>query len=511
MSLTTFANDRLLQKAFAKRYNLELLRRDIGRNDSYDEVTEVGRITHLLQSIVKDIRNVLGQRPKGEITLHKPPAAYEKLASLTDNGDGSTIDSGVGLSCLSDVIGMVLENSVNTASPKFNMHHWADQNIVSVVGDMLTAILNTTTHTYNVAPLFTMCEREVLKQFCDLFDFGYGVFAPGGSSANQYGMFLAREHLQPTQDGKRHIVLTSAQSHYSVQKSCKFLRMDCVKVKVNSDDTMDMEDLKRILEECGDEVMMINCTHGTTVKGTFDDLSTIRELADEYGFWVHVDAAVGVAEYMLGNQLEKGKADSIAIDFHKLLGATQQCSALLVKDKDAISKFAVNATYIFKNEYLSTLGETDEIREEMEENEYDIGYYSFQCGRRIDSFKLWLQVKIHGLDGMRDRVRKLFDGAESLREAIRQHPKFTLLECEGSHVIWKFKDEAYCSDRLLHQIRHRLYTAGKWFFNYSVDEANGLYFRLVVVSPQFNASYSKDVLSSIIEMRDTILREQARD
>lgn len=51
-----------------------------------------------------------------------------------------------------------------------------------------------------MAPVFTLMENELIQTFCRRFGFadGDGIFAPGGSVSNMYGMVLARYVANPT-------------------------------------------------------------------------------------------------------------------------------------------------------------------------------------------------------------------------------------------------------------------------------------------------------------------------
>lgn len=54
-------------------------------------------------------------------------------------------------------------------------------------------------YTYEVGPVFTLMESELIQMFCKSFGFphGDGIFAPGGSMSNMYGMVLARYNAVP--------------------------------------------------------------------------------------------------------------------------------------------------------------------------------------------------------------------------------------------------------------------------------------------------------------------------
>jgi glutamate/tyrosine decarboxylase-like PLP-dependent enzyme len=81
----------------------------------------------------------------------------------------------------------------------------------------------------------------------------------------------------------------------------------------------------------------VNATAGTTVLGSFDTFEEIAEICKREGLWLHVDGSWG-GSVIFSETLRKGrldgieKADSIAINPHKMLGVPMTCSFLLGKD-----------------------------------------------------------------------------------------------------------------------------------------------------------------------------------
>lgn len=89
-------------------------------------------------------------------------------------------------------------------------------------------------YTYEVAPVFTLLEREVVERSLELV--GYpampeadGILSPGGSISNMYGMVLARYRYFP--ESKRTgmtacpplAYFTSEDGHYSISKGAHWL------------------------------------------------------------------------------------------------------------------------------------------------------------------------------------------------------------------------------------------------------------------------------------------------
>lgn len=101
--------------------------------------------------------------------------------------------------------------------------------------------------------------------------------------------------------------------------------------------------------------------------------------------WLHIDAAWGGG--LLFSQKHRAKlngierANSIVINPHKLLAVPQQCSMLLVRNKDILHKcFSRGAEYLFQ-------------KDKHYDKSYDVGDKYVQCGRKCDVFKFWFMWK----------------------------------------------------------------------------------------------------------------------
>merc|ERR1719242_3030606 len=88
------------------------------------------------------------------------------------------------------------------------------------------------------------------------------------------------------------------------------------------------------------------------------------------------------------------------------MGVVLQCSALLVKDCEALNKCnKMEASYLFQADKHYDIS-------------YDTGDKTIQCGRRPDAFKLWLAWKALGDEGMQQRVRRCLDIAAHVRRRV---------------------------------------------------------------------------------------------
>ena len=142
--------------------------------------------------------------------------------------------------------------------------------------------------------------------------------------------------------------------------------------------------------------MAVVATAGTTDFGSIDPLPEIAELCEQYGTWLHVDAAYGCgllvsrsAAHLLDG-IER--ADSVTVDYHKSFFQPVSSSALLVRDAPTLR----HATY--HADYLNPAGWS----QERIPNQVD---KSLQTTRRFDALKLWMTLRIMGADG----IGELFD------------------------------------------------------------------------------------------------------
>lgn len=327
----------------------------------------------------------------------------------------------------------VVYYSVHTSHPRFVNQNFAGPDPVAVVGDWLGAALNTTGATFEAAPVFTLMESAVLSKLGRVA--GYldesaeqlpalppGLFCPGGSTATLYALQLARHRLQPDvrrtgATGEQLTLFVSDAGHYAAAKSAALMGIGTnAVIKVESDDNgaMDPEALERAVLaslDAGQVPFAIIGTSGTTVTSAFDDLNALADVARDHGLWLHVDGCYGGSALFspTHRHLLDGveRSDSFVWNLHKMMGMTQQCTALLVREPELLAPcFALQADYLFQPDKLHA--------------EYDSGDRTFQCARRIDVLKLWLAWKHHGDAGFASRVDHAVAMANHARRRIAE-------------------------------------------------------------------------------------------
>ena len=347
--------------------------------------------------------------------------------SLSLDAVQEPIDSQALLSC-ADII---MKYSVRTGSPLFNNQLYGPADSIGVAGEWLTAALNTNVHTYEVAPVFTLMEREVLRKIAVTVGGAYaeesdGLFVPGGSIASMYGMILARHKICPETRtrgnaavaSKGLVAFTSAEAHYSYLKASMVMGLGTDNLVKVACDPITGAMLPEALEEAieakkaeGYTPFFVGATAGTTVLGAFDPFPAVHSVCEKHGLWMHVDAAWGGGAMFSAQKKTQALcegvylADSLTYNPHKMMGAPLQCSTFVTRHLGALEAAnAANAAYLFQPDKNFT--------------ELDTGDKTIQCGRHADSLKLWLMWKALGDKGLSARVDHCIWLAEYMSKRI---------------------------------------------------------------------------------------------
>lgn len=93
----------------------------------------------------------------------------------------------------------VIRHSVKTRHTHFRNQLYGGVDLYGLGATWISEALNTNQHTFEVAPAFTLCESYVIQHALNIFGYkdGDGIFTPGGSLSNMYGMVMSRFQKYP--------------------------------------------------------------------------------------------------------------------------------------------------------------------------------------------------------------------------------------------------------------------------------------------------------------------------
>jgi L-2,4-diaminobutyrate decarboxylase len=331
---------------------------------------------------------------------------------------------------------------------------------VAVWTETITAAVNQSGAVWEMSPVGTVIETQVVRWMCELAGFGPeagGTFTSGGTEATFAGLLAARQAAIPDVwtrgvGANPPVVVCGEHAHYGVARAIGELGLGTERAVVIPSDSfrMDVRALERELERLrreGRAVMAVVATAGTTATGSFDDLDTIGRLCERDGIWLHVDGAHGASALLSPahrHRLEGiHRARSIAWDPHKMMLMPLTASVLLVRDEsDLEAAFSQRAPYLF--------------HAKDGERRWDQGLRSFTCSRRIDAFKVWVALQRHGANGFAALYDHLCANARAMHAAIVARPDFVPVnEPESNILCFRYGGDGTLDDARLDAINLR--------------------------------------------------------
>ncbi|EDQ2186934.1 histidine decarboxylase [Salmonella enterica] len=195
-------------------------------------------------------------------------------------------------------------------------------------------------------------EKEVMEYFARIFKIpfeeSWGYVTNGGTEGNMFGCYLGRE-LFP--EGTLYY---SKDTHYSVAKIVKLLRIKSSLVESQPNGEMDYDDLIRKIQSDSEEHPIIFANIGTTVRGAIDNIAEIQQRIGQLGierndYYLHADAALSGMILPFVNDPQPFNfadgIDSIGVSGHKMIGSPIPCGIVVAKRKN-VDRISVEIDYI---------------------------------------------------------------------------------------------------------------------------------------------------------------------
>lgn len=372
------------------------------------------------------LTTIISKLPE-ERAVSQAPNAKELTAML----DVSLSDDGADSAALIDAATAYIKYNPDVSQVAFFKLLYSGLNSPALLGDWVTSLSNATMHTYQVGPVATLMELELIKQWNALvgFDEGDGVMVSGGSQANLIGMMLARHKKLPHAktrgfEGKTLIAFVSDQAHYSGLKAANVLGIgteNLIAVASDAEGRIDPEALEVAIKDAlakGYTPFFIGLTAGTTVIGAYDPVASCSAIAKKYDLWLHIDGAWGAPVLFSATHRhliqDSHLADSMAWDAHKLMNVPITAAVILVKQAGLLHATCSGGggEYLFHKD---------------ENGAYNLGERSIQCGRRADALKVWMSWKAIGHKGFSDKVDNLFHCKDHCVDLVERSPSLKML------------------------------------------------------------------------------------
>nr|VFK67831.1 MAG: putative pyridoxal-dependent aspartate 1-decarboxylase [Candidatus Kentron sp. UNK]VFK73183.1 MAG: putative pyridoxal-dependent aspartate 1-decarboxylase [Candidatus Kentron sp. UNK] len=363
----------------------------------------------------------------------------------------------------------VLPYSIDTASPLYIGHMTSA--LPDFVHDLskLVSQMNQNLVKIETAKSAIFLEREALAMlhrcFYGLDDAFYdeyvqkvntnlGLVTTGGTISNITALMIARNRalsqLHGGEDWSDHsiysvlsasgykdlVLLGSELMHYSMKKAASVLGLgvrSIVHVESAPDGALDAADLRRKLEQCQREGLLVFAIvgiAGATETGHIDPLTQMADIAEAHGIYFHVDAAWGGSGMLSAKYRQRfagmEQAQSITFCAHKQLYLTQGISVCLFRDPRELRHGATMAAY------------------QATPDSYDVGRFSIEGSRSATALLVHAALHLIGRKGYEALFNASVDRALFFAHVIDAMDCFELLfEPPLNIVNYRYIPERY--------------------------------------------------------------------
>ncbi len=297
----------------------------------------------------------------------------------------------------------------------------------AIIGEMLAAALNTNGLHWKTSPAVAELEQvalDWLRQWMGLPESWFGIVYDTASTSSLHAIVCAREMVDPEArvNGSRPdlVVYTSEQSHSSIEKGAIAVGIGQKNVrKVPTDDAFRMRvdalrDLVAKDKAAGLRPMCVVATVGTTSTTSVDPVAEIAEIAEQYGMWMHVDAAYAGAAAILPEKADilRGaeRAHSLVMNAHKWLLTPIDLSAFYTRRPDILRR-----AFELVPEYL---------RNQADPRAHNLMDYGVPLGHRFRALKLWFVLRYFGRERIAQMLRSHIAMAQRFAALVDAHSQF---------------------------------------------------------------------------------------
>jgi len=297
---------------------------------------------------------------------------------------------------------------------------------LAAFADLLASTLNANLTVWRSAPAPVELERLTIDWIRQILGFNAeagGLFVSGGSMANLAAIAAARQAKDDSSGRLR--IYASSETHFSIAKAAALLGIgrenvrlvdvdECFKIRVDDLVAKITADL-----EAGYLPFCVVANAGTVNTGAVDPLAEIREIADRFQLWMHVDGSYG-AFAVLAKSARKffaglKRADSIALDPHKWLYLPVDVGCVIYRAPEI-----ARAAFAHEAEYTRIIGEkADEA--------FAFWDYGPELSRRFRALKVWMLLKGLGLDSLGEAIESNLACARYLESMVRASDDFEMV------------------------------------------------------------------------------------
>src|SRR5438093_1270970 len=297
---------------------------------------------------------------------------------------------------------------------------------IGAFADLLASTLNANLTIWRSAPAPVELERLTIDWIRQILGFSPeagGLFVSGGSMANLAALAAARPTKYDSSGRLR--IYASTETHFSISKAAALLGIGRENVRLVAVDErfkIRVDDLLAKVTadlEAGYVPFCVVGNAGTVDTGAVDPLAEIREIADRFQLWMHVDGSYG-AFAVLAESAKKlfagiERGDAIALDPHKWLYLPVDVGCVIYREPEI-----ARAAFAHEAEYTRIIGQ-------QADEAFAFWYYGPELSRRFRALKVWMLLKGVGLDYLGEAIESNLACARHLESMVRASNDFEMV------------------------------------------------------------------------------------
>lgn len=400
--------------------NSDLLR------EAYDPAA-FRRLGHEVIDLLADHLEQLAHKPANQ--LKPPQEMYDFWSATLENTSGNA---------LTDWLPQLLQYSVQVPHPRYMGHQISPPVPMSALAGLVDGLLNNGMGVYEMGASSTAMERAVIRVVADQMELGQaadGFLTSGGTLANLTALLAARSrHTEVWNKGNKQqlALMVSEEAHYCVSRAVRIMGWGAaglILVPADHQRRMRADALEAELfraESEGKKVIAVIGSACSTSTGAFDPLSDIADFCTRHQLWFHVDGAHGGALCFSRKHrhLLEGiaRADSVVMDFHKMLLQPAITTALVFKDgQQSFRTFQQKAHYLWS--------------EQQEPEWHNLAKRTFECTKLMMSVRIYSVLRAYGTSLWERYVDQVIECGQELARQVQARADFELAVPPSCNIV----------------------------------------------------------------------------
>lgn len=435
------------------------------------------------------------------LPYNSPDALYNKYRSLLEEN----ID-------LRTFTKELLQDSHHLHHPNYIGHQCSAPNPLTSISSMMGSLLNNGSAVFEMGPVNVAMERAVARFFASEFNFpsnADGLFTSGGSLGNLTALLAARQNQtdydiweEGVKKDDQPVFMVSEASHYCIPRAVKIMGLGergILNIPIDKKYRMRHDLLEEIYHRAtgeGKRVVALTANSCSTATGSYDNLERIGEFCKKHNIWFHIDGAHGGAAILSDKyrHLLKGSelADSIVIDFHKMLMTPGLNTLILFKDGEkSWSTFAQKASYL--------------LNDNEEQDWYNFAKRTMECTKSMMGLNVYIQLLLGGKTIFAENIDRLYGLGQEFAAMCKKRKNIELaMDPDANIVCFRFNDkENENLNEINRKIRSSILESGE-FYIVQTELKGKLFLRVSIMNPLTEKENLNKLLERVVELGESI-------